>query len=284
MLLDRSYLERLPSMGGLLNDITEGIRYGRSEASLILREADLADSIAKANEKILILDREQVLEYLSNMRYRLEDDHPEYDQSEQIVRGYEQGIGIHGLDRIRILINPTDTEKGPAFTKAQLLKIVSHELMHELASKEILNAGRKGFAIHGSSHHEKTNLLWLDEAITERLAQGLVQDTCITNEKWRDVYLNLKPDELERIQSASYQREREQLSKLVSEIVGSCSTYKNLISGSHWDQKKFEDTVFIDNFGKPYFTGDFSFLEKNIKELGYSSFYELEQLDPSISN
>lgn len=276
LVFHQSYLEQLPSIEKILGDIEEASTNGISEAAILLRDANLVDKIKGLKDKIVLLDKSEVLEFLYRTHYDHSED-PDLSEMESVMREYENKAGSRVTNgetsKIRIFLYAHEIAGRNDFVRARFLQTLIHELLHELAYQETRGAGRQNGFSQDHPQYKVPDLMWLDEAITERLTQGLSGDVVSDSQEWQGVFASLSKEESDQVQSETYRDERLQLSSLVEKITDTCSPYKEL--------PKNTSLVFMENFGKPYFNGDFSTLEKNIKELGYADLIDLDALNPS---
>lgn len=256
MVLEAKDLEKLPSPERMLADIEQAIQTGKSEASELIKQTSLVEKIKESNGKILFLNKEDATHYIKMIKGLNNPESSDYEELNNLG-----GMYSPVSKKIGILVNPVDLIAKNNRTKADTISIVSHEIMHSVA--------------------KNLKITWLNEAITERLAQGIVSDIIDSSEEWKEVFGNLSDDEDETIRFKTYEEERGQLNELIEDILDKCTLYEGLPKGNYRERNKSESVVFIENFGKAYFSGDLSVLENNLKELGYSSVSELEQLNPN---
>lgn len=282
MVLHKSYLEQLPSVEKILSDIEQAAANGTSEAAILLREANLVDKIKELKDKIVLLDKSEVLELLYRSNYDHSED-PDLSNLESVMREYENKAGSRVTNgetsKIRVFLYAFEISTRNDFARAKFLQTLIHELLHELAYKQTHNLVRQSGFSQDHPQYIVPDLMWLDEAITERLTQGLSSDVILGSEEWQGVFSFLNKEESDEIKFETYKSERSRLSELTQQIMDACSPYKNESN----EQVQDTSLVFMENFGKPYFKGDFSFLENNIKELGYEDVLELDSLSPSAS-
>ena len=259
MVLGRSDLEKLPSSEKILNEIEKAVASGTSEASELIRQIGLQGKIHEANKKIFFLKKEDAVTYVNVVSYLSNPDYQGYSEAEKIGGLYDPASG-----KIGILINPLEIDRRPDFTKAHILNAVSHELMHSLA--------------------KNLDITWLNEAITERLTQGLVSDVVRSSKEWDDTLANLSEKEDDLIRLGAYSEERNALYNLSETILDESVVYTDLPRENYKERSRSESVVFKENFGKAYFSGDLAVLKKNLHEIGYSSISELADLDPSASD
>lgn len=258
MILDSSDLEKLPSPEQILNEIEKAVLSGTSEASELIRQTGLEKKIQEAKRNILFLKKEDVVTYINVTSYLNNPDYQGYSEAEKMGGLYDPASG-----KIGILIDSLEIDTRPDFTKAHILNAISHELLHSLA--------------------KNLSITWLNEAITERLTQGLVRDVISSSKEWNDTLVNLSEKEDDFIRLGAYGEERSGLYELSETILDESAVYTDLPRGNYKERARSESVVFKENFGMLYFTGDLSALEKNLPEIGYSSISELETLDPGVS-
>ena len=263
MVLEQSHLEQLPSIENMLTDIEKAVLVGKSEGAELIRELNLVGRIKEANGRVLMLDKNAVLGFLHSLLYGLKEGHPAYSDIEKSIKSFNERLGDNNSKnkRTRILVESSGIIERNNFTRAQVLSILSHEILHDI-SKSI-------------------NVTWLNEGITERLNQGIIGDIILNSKEWDEVFANLNDEEDEEIRLSVYQEERSGLVELSERIRDDCSSYKNLPNTNYKELSKSESFVFKENFGKAYFDGDITTFDNNLKELGYSSIQELEALNPN---
>lgn len=264
LVLEQGDLEQLPSVEEMLNDIEQAIISGKSEASELIQQAGLVEKIKVAKERVLFLNKSDVLTFLNVVKYQTDSEHPEYSQIEKAIKHFTKILGEHNIakKRTRILIESSDIKEKNNFTRAQVLSTLSHEILHDIA--------------------KNIEVTWLNEAITERLTQGLIGDIISNSKEWGKVFAELNEKENDEIRFGSYEEERSELVVLSENIRDKCPIYANLPNNGYRELSKSESLVFKENFGEVYLGGNSSVLEKNLRELGYSSISELETLDPSV--